>query len=115
MAHTAEPTGAPIALCVGKACRKRSEFHELHAMLTGVPHLETRCLDVCKGPVVVVFADSDDEIVLGRVRSPKQRRDLARVIVDGHRLSERLERRNVTGTKRRTALRRLHRSVRRYR
>ena len=74
----------------------------------------TRCLDVCKGPVVVVCPDSGDEIVLAMVRSPKQRRDLRRTIVNGGALSGRLARRTVTGSKRRTALRRLHRSVRRH-
>lgn len=111
MAH--DFTTASVALCVGKDCRRRAEFDDLHSLLTGLPHIETKCLDVCKGPVVVV-SHSDDEIVLAMIRSRKERRDLRRSIVSGRALSERLERRTVTGSKRRTALRRLHRSLRRY-
>lgn len=114
MTHSARPSAASVALCVGKDCRRRAEFDDLHALLTGVPHIETRCLDVCKGPVVVVCPETDDEIVLAMIRSRKERRDLRRSIVSGRPLSERLERRRVTGSKRRTALRRLQRSVRRY-
>ncbi len=115
MPHVADPPAASVALCIGKDCRKRAEFDELHAMLTGLPHIETRCLDVCNGPVVVVCPESTEEIVLARVRSRKQRRDLRRVILRGDALTERLGRRAVTGSKRRAALRRLHRSARRYR
>ena len=84
------------------------------AELMDLPHIETRCLDVCKGPVVVIHPDSDDAMVLAMIRSRKQRRDLRRTIVNGGAPSERLARRTVTGSKRRTALRRLHRSVRRH-
>ena len=112
MAH--DLTTASVALCVGKDCRRRVEFDDLHSLLTGVPHIETKCLDVCKGPVVVVCPHSDDEIVLAMIRSRKERRDLRRTIVGGRALSDRLERRTVHGSKRRTALRRLHRSLRRY-
>ncbi len=115
MAHPADPTPAPVAVCIGKACRRRAEFADLRSELMGVPHVETRCLDVCKGPVVVVGLDSGDELVLAMVRSRKQRRDLRRTIVSGRAVSARLERHSVTGSKRRTALRRLHRSVRRHR
>ena len=91
MAH--DLTKASVALCIGKDCRRRAEFDDLHSLLTG---------------------HSDDEIVLAMIRSRKERRDLRRSIVSGRALSERLERRTVTGSKRRTALRRLHRSLRRY-
>ena len=77
MAHPADPTPAPVVVCIGKACRRRAEFADLRSELMGVPHVETRCLDVCKGPVVVVGLDSGDELVLAMVRSRKQRRDLA--------------------------------------
>jgi (2Fe-2S) ferredoxin len=115
MAHPADPTPASVAVCIGKDCRRRAEFADLRDELMGIPHVETRCLDVCKGPVVVVCPESGDEIVLAMVRSGKQQRDLRRTVVTGQALSERLERHLVTGSKRRTALRRLHRSVRRHR
>ena len=81
MAH--DLTKASVALCIGKDCRRRAEFDDLHSLLTGLPHIETKCLDVCKGPVVVVSPHSDDEIVLAMIRSRKERRDLRRSIVSG--------------------------------
>jgi len=114
MAHAVDHPMATVAVCIGKDCRRRAEFDDLHAELMDLPHVETRCLDVCKGPVVVVHPDADDAIVLAMLRSRKQRRDLRRTIVNGGAPSGRLARRTVTGSKRRTALRRLHRSVRRH-
>ncbi len=115
MAHAADHPTATVAVCIGKDCRRRAEFDDLRSELMGVPHVETKCLDVCKGPVVVVCPASGDEVVLAMIRSAKQQRDLRRTVVGGRALSARLERRVVTGTKRRTALRRLHHSIRRHR
>jgi len=114
MAHAAHLTTTSVALCIGKDCRRRAEFDDLRAELMDLPHIETRCVDVCRGPVVVIHPDAEDAIVLAMLRSGKQRRDLRRTIVNGGAPSERLARRTVTGSKRRTALRRLHRSVRRH-
>ena len=114
MAHAVDHAMATVAVCIGKDCRRRAEFDDLRGELMDLPHIETRCLDVCKGPVVVIHPDADDAIVLAMLRSRKQRRDLRRTIVNGGALSGRLARRTVTGSKRRTALRRLHRSVRRH-
>lgn len=103
-----------VALCTGKDCRRRAEFEDLHDLLTGIPHVETRCLGLCNGPVVVVDPRAHHAIVLAKVRSPKQRRDLRRMIERGDRPTKRLAPRVVSGSKRRKALHRLSISLRRY-
>ncbi len=103
-----------VALCTGKDCRGSAGFEALHAALSGVSCVGTRCLDLCKGPVVVIDPRSNDALVLAKVRSPKQRRELRRMIASGGSPRDRLARRVVTGSRRRTALRRLTISLRRH-
>ena len=98
---------AAPAVCTGKDCRRSAGFEELQASLSGVAYVETKCLDVCKGPVVVVDPASPDAVVLAKVRSPKQRRALLLLVARGGDPPDRLARRAVTGSTRRRALRRL--------
>ena len=76
--------------------------------------VETRCLDICDGPVVILDPLSDDAVVLSKLRSPKDVRDVRRVLGGGGKsLTKRLEKRQVLGSKRRSALRRASRTFRR--
>ncbi|MEM8711958.1 MAG: (2Fe-2S) ferredoxin domain-containing protein [Planctomycetota bacterium] len=102
-----------VALCCGKDCVKDKGFAELREALSERCDVrETRCLGLCKGPLVILNAptceaslSADVEpVVLKRVAKPKQRRDLLKAILDGAPLSERLRRRVVNGKARRSAL-----------
>jgi (2Fe-2S) ferredoxin len=104
-----------VAICTGKSCRKRTESGGLRDAVAGVAEVvDTSCLSICKGPVVVVDARGDVPLVLARVRSPKAIRDVRRV-VDGGEPSRRLRERSVTGGKRAKAIQRAARSLRRRR
>ena len=102
-----------VGLCAGKDCRRSREFDALKASLTGCTVIETRCLDICHGPVVVIEPLSNHPVVLSRLRAQSDVRALHSVLVDDAKLSSRLKKRRVLGSKRRAALRRAARSLRR--
>jgi hypothetical protein len=102
-----------VGLCAGKDCRRSREFEDLKATLTGCTIVETRCLDICHGPVVIVEPLSEDPVVLSKLRAPKDARALQRVIDGDAELSGHLKKRRVLGSKRRSALRRASRAFRR--
>lgn len=100
-----------IAMCSGKACRKRSEHAELHDRLAAEADVvRFGCVGVCEGPVVVVAPSAGEAVVVARVRSPKAQRDLVRA-VRGRGLSDRLARRVVNGSKSSKAVRRVRRAT----
>jgi len=113
--HTAptRSTTAVVGVCAGKDCRRSREFDDLKATLTGCTIVETRCLDICHGPVVIIEPWSDEAVVLSRLRAASDVRDLHHVIADRAKLTSRLKKRRVLGSKRRAALRRAARTFRR--
>ena len=101
-----------VAVCTGKDCRKRSEYRELRAVLDdgaggGADVVETSCLDVCKGPVVIVEPMSVHPVVLAKVRSKKAHTHLRRLVDGRGGLTSTLEELAVSKSDRRTALKRL--------
>jgi hypothetical protein len=107
------PTPTVVGLCAGKDCRRSREFEDLKASLTRCTVVETRCLDICDGPVLILDPTSDDAVVLSKLRSSKDVRDLQYVVHRDAKLSSRLKKRRVLGSKRRSALRRASRTFRR--
>jgi hypothetical protein len=102
-----------VGVCVGKDCRRSHEFAAMQGALSRCQVIETRCLDICDGPVVILQPLSDEPIVLSKLRSGKDVRDLNRLVNGEIKLSARLKKRRVLGSKRRSALRRANRSLRR--
>lgn len=103
-----------VGLCAGKDCRRSHEFSEMKtALQSHCQVIETRCLDICDGPVVILDPLSDDAVVLSKLRSPKDVRDVERLVSGDIKRSARLNKRRVLGSKRRSALRRAARSFRR--
>lgn len=100
-------------MCAGKDCRKRCEFAKIRAELDAACDVvEFRCVGICNGPVVVTGADSDEPKVYSKLRSKSQRRQLLEVVVEGRKPSKALRERSVSGSKRRTTLRKLERVLR---
>lgn len=99
-----------VAVCAGKDCRTRVEFDSLCTDLGRVASIDrVRCLGLCDSPVVVLEPESDRPVVLEKVRSEKQRRDVVAVVADGAPLTARLKSRRPKRTQRDKALRRLRR------
>jgi hypothetical protein len=109
----ARSTLAVVGLCAGKDCRRSREFGDLRSTLTRCTIVETRCLDICHGPVVIVGPQTADPVVLSKLRTAKEIRDVQRLIDGAGTLSGRLKKRRVLGGKRRAALRRAARTFRR--
>lgn len=96
---------AVVVVCRGKTCRRSEGHDELRRELEDVAEVVTSsCLDICKGPVVVIEPTGEHPAVLQKVRSPKARRDVRAVVETGAGLSPRLERRQVAKKKARKAL-----------
>lgn len=101
-----------VAICAGGHCRRHDGFAELRDELGGVASVcEVRCLDLCDSPVVVVGPGDAKPVVLRKVRTRKQRRDLV-AAVGGAPLTGRLKQRRVRGKRRRKALAELARQRR---
>lgn len=95
-----------VAMCSGKACRRRDEYEVLRERLAGDVRVERfGCVGVCSGPVVAVLPTEGRPVVIERVRSPKAHRDVLR-LVRGRSLTDRLRRRLVSGSKSAKAVRR---------
>lgn len=70
-----------VAVCAGKDCRSRCESAKVRSILDGrCEVIEMKCVGLCKGPVVVVDADSASPVVYSKVRSKRHRRLLAGAI-----------------------------------
>ncbi len=101
-------------MCTGKSCRRRPESAALRDALAGHGEVvETSCLSICKGPVVVVDPLGDVPLVLANVRSAKAIRDVRRMVADGRPPSRRLRERAASGSKRTKSVQRAIRAVRR--
>lgn len=96
-----------VAVCGSKDCRARPEHDELTVALGGtdVPWqlIDSRCLDICKGPVVVVGRSDRRPLVFRKVRGRKQRRDLV-ALLEGGPITDRLRTLGVTGPGARRAI-----------
>lgn len=106
-----------VAVCIGKHCSKRPESPTLAMMLgASCDPVLVRCMGVCDGPVLAVTDGEgpDDVLILRRVRTPKDRRALQRLIGEGL-TSKRIGKRTVTGKERRKAVDRVGRSLARRR
>ena len=106
-------TTTTVGAVRGQRCRRSHEFAAIQGALSPCQVIETRCLDICDGPVVILEPLSDDPIVLSKLRSAKDVRDVHRLVDGEINLSARLKKRRVLGSKRRSALRRSARSFRR--
>ena len=102
-----------VAVCVGGHCRRHAGFAELRAELGAATDvIEVRCLELCDSPVVVVGPGTAKPVVLRKLRTRKQRRDLV-AVVGGAALTDRLQQRRVRGKRRRAVLAELARQSRR--
>lgn len=94
------------ALCTGKDCRKRPEYSKVReALAEHCTILELKCVGICSGPVVVAHPMSDTPLVVAKLRSKKQRRQLLRVIEEGGAPPPELAQRIVGKAKRKATLR----------
>ncbi|QDV05567.1 hypothetical protein Poly30_10650 [Planctomycetes bacterium Poly30] len=108
-----EPQGTMprVAICTGKSCRKSQGLAELEAALAdSCSVVRTACLGECKGPVVVANFESEEAVVLRRLRKRKQRAALLAFLF-GAPLSQRLEQRRLEGRKREKAISKARRSA----
>lgn len=96
-----------VALCGSKDCRTRSGHAELVEQLVAGDRpcqlIESRCLDICSGPVLVAGYGEERPQVFRKVRTAKQRRDLLRFL-GGAPMTDRLRALRVTGKKARRAI-----------
>ena len=109
--RTRSAASPAIGVCVGKDCRKRDEHADLLDAIDDCEVLPVRCLGICSGPVVAVAPRSDDPVVYSKVRTKKQRKQLRRLVHDARPAGTALAGREVSGSKRSKALRRLSRDV----
>jgi len=82
-----------VAVCKGPDCRKhKTRIKKLVQALEGDCEVgRTKCLDLCKGPVVCVTRDKKRHI-FSKLRGEKLREDLRQFVRTG-RLSNRLKKR----------------------
>lgn len=104
---TTSTTSSMIAICGSKDCRARPEYDELTTALVDadVPRqvIDSRCLDICTGPVLVVGRIDKRPLVFRKVRRRKQRRDLVALVAGGP-ITDRLRSLRVTGSTARRAI-----------
>lgn len=82
-------------LCTGKHCGREAAFDKLVAELEDVAEVETvRCQKVCTGPVVGLEVDGRLQW-FARVRKPKTRKALRRLLRAGGPVPDRLAGRRV--------------------
>ena len=85
-----------LLVCRGKCCVKRGAYAKLLADVADVADVQlVRCQKICKGPVVGTEIGGELER-FRRVRGPKSRRAVVRLLRDG-KLQRRLLRRRVRG------------------
>ncbi len=108
-------TGQPVvAVCAGKDCRKQDEHDGLRRSLAEIADVvDTPCLDVCKGPVVVVTPTAQQPQVFAKVRTKKERRHVLRLVAEGGEPTPTLRELAVSKKQRRAALDRLPPELRR--
>jgi len=96
-----------VALCSGKDCRQRCEYAPLRRDLKEVATVKSvKCLDICDSPVVVISPHEKDAVVLDKIRTETQRKDLVKAI-GGSKLSKALAEQLVTGRRRAKVLSKL--------
>lgn len=85
--------GARVAVCKGPDCRKhKTRIKKLVSALEGECEVgRTKCLDLCKGPVVCV-TQGNTRHLFSKLRGDKLRTDLREFVRSG-RLSKRLKKR----------------------
>ena len=89
-----------VALCSGKDCRSRCEYSPLRRELQEVAKvLPVKCLDICDSPVVVISPRDKNAVVLDKIRTEAQRKDLIKAI-GGTKPSKLLAKHLVTGRRR---------------
>lgn len=99
-----------VGWCTGKDCRAADRDGALRALASKRAQLvELRCLDLCDGAVVVGRPDGDEPVVFRKVRKRRVLRDVLDHLVDGAELTPAAAKRQVTGSKRKRAVRRIER------
>jgi len=88
-----------ILVCAGSDCRRHIAYEPLCAALAdaGVRVERVKCIDLCHPPVAIITSDDERPVIVERVRSAKQHRDLVRVAVSGDGLTKRLRALRATG------------------
>jgi hypothetical protein len=113
MGRSAHPQRCPTAVvCAGKDCRRHADFGALCDGLGDVAQVRyVGCLGLCHSPVAVVGPTSEQPVVLEKIRTRKQRRDLVAVIAGDGRLTGRLKALRASEADSRRAIRRLRRRL----
>ena len=103
---SSDQTPACVLICNGKHCRGQARDRLCETLATaGVTVEDTRCLRVCRGPVVLTQIGSRWEAV-SRVRGKRARANLLRAMQRQRR--QPVRKRLVRGTKREHAIARGH-------
>ncbi len=103
--------GPDVGLCTGKDCRKADGFRTIERELRRACDVrELSCLDVCDGPVVVLDVRGEAPVVIERVRNRALALEVIAHVTDGDKLSGRVRKRVLSGSKRATARRRISRA-----
>ena len=108
-ANDARPT---VALCAGKDCQKRCEYSKMRDALDDrCVIIELKCTGICAGPVVVAHPLTDAPLVLAKIRTKRERKQFVRLVEGEGELTDRLARRTVGKSKRKSTLRRVKRAI----
>lgn len=89
-----------VALCVGKDCRKQSDFSKLQSALEARCDLvDLKCVGVCRGPVMAVVDESGTPTVYSKLRGKPQRTLVVSMLAGSGRAKRELAKRRVTKEK----------------
>ena len=101
-----------VALCSGKDCRTRCEYRKVRAALDEhCTVIDLKCVGLCDGPVVVAHPTSDTPLVLSKLRTKRDRKQLVRLVAGDAELTGTLRGRVVSGGKQKKILRRVARTI----
>jgi hypothetical protein len=99
-------------LCAGKDCRTRCEYRKVRTALDDhCTVIDIKCVGLCAGPVVVAHPTSDRPLVLAKLRTKRDRKQLVRLVVGDDSGGGALTGRLVTGGKQKKILRRVERAL----
>lgn len=107
-----DAAGCEVGFCTGKDCRRADRYRTIerelrrHATVVALP-----CLDVCRGPVVVLRPRSPEPVVLERVSKRTMVLEIVDHLVGGSELPPRLRKRRQRGSARAKARRRIVRAL----
>lgn len=101
-----------VAMCAGKDCRKRCEFAKMHDELAErCDVVDLGCVGICNGPVVVVDPAAEQPLVLSKLRKKQHGRLVSELATSGSRPGGGLRSHVVTGSKRKSTLKKVRRRL----